>query len=332
MSATNSNEAMRRAFAETGLTPVFLWLPANALLSPSYQRPLRLSWAKTIARELDPDKFWPLLVSRRDDGDYVLDGQHRLYAVRDLLHWDDQNVPCEVYSGLSLAMEAKLYATQAATGRKPLTPVERLYAELTAGDPEAVTLAATVERAGLAIDWSAGKGEGTIRAMTTISAMHHAHGPDHTFAVLTLLRDTLGLDARVYQKDVLVGMSQFLLRYHADRHYQRSEFVRKIGRAGLDALLQRARQIAAGYTASITGRGGIAVGPAMLVLYNLDRRTLRLPDWQERTPMPSEVEERRNQRLSDTRRRQYASGALPLTGAVLRRVQLATQAADHAAG
>lgn len=302
LSGTNvSRDAMRDALRSSGLTPLFEWLRADTLKAPEYQRPLRLVWAKRIARELDPDKYWPLIVSRRADGDYVLDGQHRLYAVRDVLNWRDQNVPCEVYSGLSVEMEAKLFTTQAATGRKPITPLEQLHADLIAGVPDAVGLTVTVKRAGLAMDWSAGGADSTIRAATALRRAYKTYGPALLLETLSLLRDTFGRDARVYQADMLNGMIAFLLRYKDDGNYKRTEFERKIGRVGLDAILQRSRQIAAGYSGSTSG-GSNHAGRAMLVVYNYDRRTLKLPEWQDRVSLTAEVEQQRAERISDNQR------------------------------
>jgi len=294
-----SRDGMRDALISSGLTPAFEWLRADTLKSPEYQRPLRLVWAKRIAREFDPDKYWPLIISRRTDGDYVLDGQHRLYAVRDILNWRDQNVPCEVYSGLTVDMEAKLFTTQAANGRKPITPLEQLHADVIAGVPDAVGLTVTVKRAGLAMDWTAGAADGTIRAATALRRAYKTYGPALLLETLALLRDTFGKDARVYQADMLNGMIAFLIRYKDHANYKRAEFERKIGRVGLDAVLQRSRQIAAGYSGSTAG-GSNHAGRAMLVLYNYDRRTYKLPEWQDRIPLPADAEQQRADRISDT--------------------------------
>lgn len=325
-----SRDAMRDSLTANGLMPRFEWLRADTLKSPEYQRPLKLGKARKIARELDPDKFWPLIVSRRTDGDYVLDGQHRLHAVRDILNWRDQNVPCEVYDGLTVEMEAKLYATQAADSRSPISPLERLHADLIAGVPDAVGLTVTVKRAGLAMDWTAGAAEGTIRAAVALRRIYKVHGPALLLETLLLLRDTFGRDARVYQSDMLNGVVAFVLRYQDHQYYARAEFVRKIGRVGLDAVLQRARTIAAGYSGSTSG-GTIHVGRALLVHYNHDRRTHRLPDWQDRIPLPPAAAQQAAERISETNKRQFESGVRPTSGAVGAATERATERRAQAA-
>ena len=290
-------DTMKVSMINSGLTPEFMYLRADTLKSPEYQRPLRPGWAKKIAKELDMDKFWPLIISRRVDGDYVLDGQHRLHAVRDILNWRDENVPCEVYSGLTPEMEAKLYTTQASDGRKPITPLERLHADVVRGEQEAQGLMITVKRAGLAFDWTNGKGDGTLRAATQMRRLYKSIGPALLLETLSLLRDTWGLSSNVYQEGMVTGMAAFLVRYKDDPMYTRAEFVRKLEKFSFDEVLARSRQIALGLGSSNKG-GGIATGRAMHVLYNLDRRSKRLPEWQEGVMTP-EMTARRLVQLSD---------------------------------
>lgn len=290
--------AVHDAHIVANIVPKFEWIRADALKSPEYQRVLQPTWARRIAREFDPDKLWPLIVSRRADGDYVLDGQHRLYAIRDVLNWGDQNVPCLVYTGLSPALETKLFNTQTAKGRKSVTALDELHADYVGGQGEAVMVVTTVERARLRLDWSSGGSEGTVRAAQSLRAIYRAHGAARLLETLALLRDTFGLEARVFQNGMLVGMAAFLLRYGEHEHYSRAEFERKLGRIGLDEVLRRGAALAVSAGGSGRNGGTVSCGRAMLLIYNAGRKTRRLPDWEENVRAP-EAEQRRAERIGE---------------------------------
>lgn len=322
-----SRDAMRDALTGSGLTPHFEWLRADTLKMPGeYQRTLYPHWAKKIARNLDPDKFWPLIISRRADGDYVLDGQHRLVAVRDVLDWHDQNVPCEVYTGLTPQLEAKLFATQASDTRKHIKAMERLHADIASGDPEAIGVALTVKRAGLLLDRDSGDAECTVRAADSLRRMYRGQGPARLLAVLTLLRDTFGIAARTFQSDMLNGVSSFLLRYTDDPHYDREEFVRKFKVVGMDAVLQRSRLIQAGLGQDVRGGSGAHVGRALHAIYNSGKRTRHLGDWQDRPTIPEDMQRSMTERGAEKTRQQFAQGTRPLAGNRVR--PAANEAAD----
>lgn len=276
--------AIQDAHTVGNIVPQVEWLRADHLKSANYQRVLQPSWARRIAREFDPDKLWPLIISRRADGDYVLDGQHRLYAIRDVLNWGDQKVPCMVYQGLTPALETKLFNTQSAKGRKPITALDELHARYIGGEENAVAIVRTVERAGLAMDWHNGSAEGSVRAAAVMQRVYGTYGSARLLDVLALLRDSFGRESRVFQAPMLVGMAAFLMRYAEDESYVRTEFVRKVGRAGVDEVLQRSRQIAAGLGSGASGASAGAstwTGRAMQIIYNRGRRTLLLPEWAE---------------------------------------------------
>lgn len=319
-----SRDAMRDALTGSGLTPHFEWLRADTLKSPAYQRPLRPAWARAIARNLDPDKFWPLIVSRREDGDYVLDGQHRLVAVRDILNWQDQNVPCEVYEGLTPQTEAKLFATQSARSRKFITAMEQLHADIHAGLPEAIGVHLTVRRAGLEIpNTSASEGRGIVRAADALRKIYRTYGPARLQELLTLLRDTFGDDSDVFKVDMLNGASAFLMRYADDPNYERAEFIRKLAPIGVTAVMQRATAIQAGLMHNLRGGSGAHVGRALMVLYNSGKRSKQLAEWQDRPTLPEQAAADKNERISATLRRQFAQGLRPLTGRAAQSVEQA---------
>lgn len=85
------------------------WLPAESLLvDQRYQRAISESHLTEIIADFNPNALGILQVSRRPDGDYLLDGQHRREAVvrKKLGHL---KLKCEVYEHLSLDEEQELF-------------------------------------------------------------------------------------------------------------------------------------------------------------------------------------------------------------------------------
>ena len=70
-------------------------------IDTSYQRKVDLERVRQIEDEFDPDLFGHLVVSKRNDNLYVVDGGHRFLAVKDFL----SEVPCCLWQGLTYEEE-----------------------------------------------------------------------------------------------------------------------------------------------------------------------------------------------------------------------------------
>jgi hypothetical protein len=87
------------------------WLPVGEIeVDPTIQRPLNAAWAERIGRELDPDLMGVIHVSQRANGRYVvIDGQHRIYGVKNVFGNNGTLVECKVYEGLTKSQEAEFF-------------------------------------------------------------------------------------------------------------------------------------------------------------------------------------------------------------------------------
>ncbi|MCM1322995.1 MAG: ParB N-terminal domain-containing protein [Acetobacter sp.] len=101
-----------------------------------YQRPVNEALVGKIASHFNEALFAPLLVAERATPDghikFVVDGQHRLEAAR-LLGFKE--VPCFVYSGMSVADEANLFVSQQVASAR-LTPRDSYKANVFIHNPE----------------------------------------------------------------------------------------------------------------------------------------------------------------------------------------------------
>lgn len=74
-----------------------------------YQRPVRDPVVDKLVREWDPRLLTPLTVSCRNGHYYLVDGQHRVCAMRKLNGGKDVMAVCQVYRNLTYPQEAELY-------------------------------------------------------------------------------------------------------------------------------------------------------------------------------------------------------------------------------
>ena len=88
-------------------------VPLERIVTEQYQRILNMKNVAGIVKNFDPAKLGVLVVSHRADGTYaVLDGQHRLAALR-RLGYDAAN--CIVLEGMTIRQEADYFAGRTRT-------------------------------------------------------------------------------------------------------------------------------------------------------------------------------------------------------------------------
>lgn len=74
-----------------------------------YQRPVEQTKVNRFIKQWNSRLLSPIVVSYRDSKYHVVDGQHRLAAMRKMNGGKDVIVPCLVYTGLTYAQEAEMY-------------------------------------------------------------------------------------------------------------------------------------------------------------------------------------------------------------------------------
>jgi hypothetical protein len=125
-----------------------VWMKIEGLeVDGRAQRPFSERRATKIAQEFDPDYVGVIHVSQRLDGRfYIVDGQHRVGAMR-ILGWVDQRVECKLYHGLTVAEEAKLFGKLNDFVR--VARFDAFMARITARDPDAVAIDEIIRGCGL---------------------------------------------------------------------------------------------------------------------------------------------------------------------------------------
>src|SRR5574342_399774 len=92
---------------------VLTWVPLKAMrVNPLAQRDLNEARVDRLVTEFDLEQFGAPTVNHRDDHYNIIDGQHRIEALKRWFGegaWEDQQVQCFTYGGLSEDQEAEVF-------------------------------------------------------------------------------------------------------------------------------------------------------------------------------------------------------------------------------
>lgn len=261
-------------WVETKATDEWLWV-SNLHGDSRYQRPIAKRKVRKIAAEFDPDALGSIYVSERDDGTFVvLDGHHRVVAVRDELGWTDQKVPCHVYHGLSLEDEARLFRKFNELRTRP-RPIDLYRAKVVEGDPAALDIEKLLKSRGLVVN--TGLAPNTVQAVQALERIYTNGGKVVLGRALDVAARAWGARGDAYQGDVLTGIALVCSRFptaNLDR------LVKKLAAHEPGVLLSRARllresEASAGVSGS-DGRVASATARVIVGLYNAGARAGRL--------------------------------------------------------
>lgn len=266
MGATKAAPAKRRARGQESATAGedrrtwpyrFEMVPLSRLLIDVYQRPLT-SFVETVAAEYDPALLGCLIGSERPEGTVaVIDGQTRAEAMR---RNAETHAPFLIYTGLSLAQEAGLFA-DLQTKRRGMASYLRFRSALIARRPEATAIAQIVRDAGfeLGVDMT----PHTVKAIAALEKVYRRDTDGE------LLRTVMGVIARAWPNpdtegrvsgDMIGGLGVFLSK---ERNVDVDRLVDRLSAVDPRTVRHRANALQEG---SGSGTGGRAAYMADAIL------------------------------------------------------------------
>ena len=244
------------------------WVPLTQMrVNPLAQRDLNQARVSKLAAVFDPEKMETPTVNHRGDWYYLIDGQHRIAALKQWLSsWQDQQVQCWTYEGLSEVEEAEKFL--ALNDALPVRAFAKFKVSVQAGrDTEA-----DVDRIVRALGLRIARGSG-ISAVATLRRVYTRGGAAVLSRALRIIRDSYGeagLDG-----PVIDGIGLLCQRYNGDLSEQRAIERLSSAHGGVSGLLSRAGQLHQA-TGSATAH---CVAAAAVEVINRGSGGRKLPSW-----------------------------------------------------
>lgn len=182
-------------------------------IDEAYQRTIDWAFVNRIANDFDPAGLGLVSVARRADGSYwVIDGQHRVEALRILAI---PRVACLVEDISSLSDEAQVFILR--NTQKKVLAFDKFKARLTAQAPDAVAIDTVCRSYGFPLVKSGGTAFSCVatveRIWRGIRSTTADRGPETLKATLSLMRSAWGSATPRPSGDITLALATFLDRY-----------------------------------------------------------------------------------------------------------------------
>lgn len=245
------------------------WVPiAKMKVSPLAQREQNPARVDKIVAEFDLEQLGTPTVNERDDIFYVIDGQHRIEALRQI-GWGDQQVQCWTYSGLTEQEEAEKFLKLNDT--LAVSAFAKFRVGVQAGRVAECDIDRIVRAANLCV--SQNKTDGAISAVGTLMRVYSNAGPGVLSRTLRLIRDTYG-DAGL-EAAVIDGLSLVCQRYGRDLVDEHAQIRLSGVHGGVNGLLGRAETM----RRQTGNQKRHCVAAAAVDIINSGRGGKKLPSW-----------------------------------------------------
>lgn len=237
------------------------------------QRQFRKAHGDRISAELDLDKLGYPIMNHRDGIYWVLDGQHRIYALVEN-DFKEYEIPCEVYDGLTDAEMADIFLGR--DERRAISPFDKFHVACTAGRRRESDVRRTVEANG----WKIGRGreEGCIGATGALCNVYDRSGDVVLGQVVRTIKNAYGGDPRAADGSIIEGLGLVFNRYNGRTNEKDLAHRLSDTPHGVRGLLRRADSL----REKTGNQKAQCVAAAVVDIYNRGtgpRAANRLPSW-----------------------------------------------------
>jgi hypothetical protein len=237
---------------------------------PRYQRALDTDRVQAIAAVWDNAKAKPPIVSRRTDGDWIMDGQHTALAAM-AANGNDFCMDCVVHESLTPQREAEIFDGQHDLVRR-LTKVDLYKSRVFRREPTATAIDSIVISCGLRVAAQAGSNN-----ITAVAALEKIYVSNKNLeATLRLLRGWGTAKGGAFNGTIMRSVSAFLHRYEGAENGRLLEKLKSLTPEELLAQIAMKHE---------TDRLSMDVCGAMVLrsLYNHRMRDGKLPRFSDET-------------------------------------------------
>jgi hypothetical protein len=260
--------------------PVRMSIPAGELsvLAANAQRSIDYNWVAKHVPQFNEAYLGVAAVSLRPDGRFhVIDGQHRVELTKQVMG-PNYEMDCEVFEGLSLKQEARIFLDR--NDRKPIPTYPQFVANITAGDEVALGVVDILK--GLGLTHSAQKRAGSVCAVAALQRVYRLTNtkgePTGKLALsraLHVLQRAFGDGAASFESHLIEGLGLFYVRYGSQIETDRLVVKLSTYKGGAPGLLGTARSVREQKSKSVAR----CVASVVTDLYNKGRRSGSLGDW-----------------------------------------------------
>jgi len=264
--SSNSSRSGKRLVMDKHLQ----WVPiAQMCVSAKAQRECKKSWVDHIAANFDPEQLGNPTVNLRGGKYWIIDGQHRVAAVRQELG-EDQSMQCWLYRDLTEEQEAEVFLKL--NDQKSVDQFSKFRIGVKAGRAEECDIDRIVRAQGLKV--SRQRVDGSIRAVTTLRRVYRTGSPNTLARTLIIIRDAYG--AAGMEAAVIDGIGLLATRFNGELRDAEAIQRLKAARGGVSGLLNKAELMR-----RQTGQPrNQCVAASAIEIVNTGRRGKdRLPDW-----------------------------------------------------
>jgi hypothetical protein len=255
------------------LVPIPMMRVPPALVT---QRQFRPAHGNRIAAELDLDQLGFPIVNLRDGIYWILDGQHRIYALRQK-DYGEYQIECEVYENLTDQEMARIFLGR--DDRKQVAPYDKFHVSVTAGYTREQGILRAVESNGQKISRDRREGISTVGAL---GAVYDRSGEVVLGQVIRCINLSFSGDELAFDRSIVEGLGQVFNRFNGKTNEKALATRLSNLRHGARELLQKAEQLR-----ERTGnQKKHCVSAAIVDIYNKPEAPTsknRLPNWWKET-------------------------------------------------
>jgi hypothetical protein len=245
------------------------WVPISLMkIPPTAQRDLNNARVEHLAAEFDLEQLGTPTVNHRESSFYLIDGQHRIEALK-RIGWGDQQVQCWTYEDLSEQQEAERFLKL--NNVLPVQAFDRFRIGVHAGRAVECDIDRIVRAQDLRV--SQDHIDGAVSAVGTLRRIYvRSNGPT-LGRTLRIIRDAYG--SAGLEAPVLDGIGLLCQRYNG--RLDDVTTVTKLSNAhgGVNGLLNKAENL----RRQTGNQRAHCVAAAAVELINSGRGGKKLPSW-----------------------------------------------------
>lgn len=245
------------------------WVPiASMEVSPLAQRDLNQARVDRMAADFDLEQIGTPTVSKRDGTFFIIDGQHRIEALRQI-GWGDQQIQCWVYHGLTEQDEADRFLKLSDT--LAIDAYSKFKIGVHAGRADECEIDRIVRASKLCV--SRDSIPGAVRAVGTLRRIYTRSDSKTLGRTLRIVRDAYG-DTGM-EAPVLDGIGLLCQRYNGDLNDETAVQKLSAANGGANGLLGKA-EVLRRQTGNAKGH---CVAAAAVEIINSGKGGKKLPSW-----------------------------------------------------